>query len=278
MASTALKGISGRGAPKSCNSSTCGSGLTDLYKPCSSVYEGALPSPPERQEMGAHMPTEAPLLRNYLKVAVRILIRYPGYSFINIVGLGIGLMIVVLIGIYVRHEFSYDRDHPHVERIHRILRENFQDGSSATQAGLSGALVPVIRESFPEVEATLRLWPNEVWVRVGNETYRQVQVMTERPFFEFFNFPLIEGSPDDLLEAGAAFVTMSMARKLFGYDDPIGKVFTLEDEWFPSDYVVRGILKDPPPSSSIRFDFLMSDKSVANVEDNWIWNEWLRAS
>ncbi len=215
--------------------------------------------------------------RNYLLVAYRNLMRYKIYSVINIAGLAVGLMSVVLIGLYARHEFSYDRDHPHVERIYRVLREYLQEGSSTTQEGLSGALVPVIRETLPEVEAVLRLATREVWVRVGDQTHRHAQMVTERPFFEFFNFPLIEGNKDDLFKPSSIFVTMSTAQKLFGSEDPLGRVLALENDWFSGDYVVRGILEDPPRTSTIRFDLLISDKSIPDVGAIWVWNEWVRS-
>lgn len=86
------------------------------------------------------------LIRNYLAVAIRNLLRHPGYALINIAGLSVGLASVILIALFIRHEFSYDRDHPFVDRIYRVLRETDSNEGSATTEGLSGAMLPVIRE------------------------------------------------------------------------------------------------------------------------------------
>jgi putative ABC transport system permease protein len=217
------------------------------------------------------------VLRNYFIVAIRNLLRHPGYSLINIVGLAIGLTCVILIGLFVQHEFGFDRQHPKVDRIYRVLQE-FQSsrGSSTVSEEVSGALAPIIQTEFPEVELAVRVVRKGVWGRVGDKVFNHVLCLTESPFFELFNFPLVKGNPEIVFKSpGSVLITQEMAQKFFGQTDPIGRVLSIEDEQYQGDYIVQGILKDLPETSSFNFDFLVSPKSVSRV--TWQWDGWLRS-
>ena len=96
------------------------------------------------------------MFRNHFIVATRNLRRNPVHSLLNLAGLSIAVAVLALVGPFVSQELSYDRDHPDVDRIYRVLRIYGQGGTRLTEEGISGSLVPEIRASFPEVEACLR--------------------------------------------------------------------------------------------------------------------------
>ena len=212
------------------------------------------------------------MLKNYLTVAIRNLLRHKLYSFINLVGLALGIGCCLLILLYVQYELSYDRFHDQANRIYRVVRENIDgEGNSSFLTGSSGALASLLINEFPEVKQVVRMKnpPLKTWVGYKDKGFLQSFCLAESSILKVFNFPLVKGNPGTALQApSSVLITEEMAWKYFGEEDPIGKVIRAEN-WFIGAYIVTGVLKDLPENSTIKFDFLTSD-----LKDFGAWNTW----
>lgn len=215
------------------------------------------------------------MFRNYLIVAVRNLLRQRVYSLINITGLAIGMASVILIGLFVSYELSYDRHHEKADRVHLMWRERHRPGTETFYKPLtSGALAEAMRDAYPEVEATARLilFYQSPWVRYGDDVYSHPICIADESIFDLFTLPIVAGERGaPLREPFTIAVTETVARKIFGASDPIGKTISVEYNELQGDYRVTAILKDHAPGVALGFEFLVSRASY----DNDFWNAWL---
>ncbi len=194
------------------------------------------------------------MLRNYLIVAYRNLMRHTVYSLINVAGLSIGIAFCILTFLYVRHEWTYDAFHENADRLYRAYTVDRTGASDWTPVPLG----PALEAAFPDVRT----------VRVGSGGSAKYQDRAIDASFQFadpailkvFSFPLIQGDPESVFEDPYSLVvTEAASRRYFGDEDPIGKLLTIEFWGRPPvarDFVVTGIAKSIPGNSSIRFDFL----------------------
>jgi putative ABC transport system permease protein len=211
------------------------------------------------------------MFRNYIKVAFRHIKRRKVYSFINILGLTIGMACFILIGLWVKDELSFDRFHQKKDRIFRVLNR-MQDGSAHFQ--ITYALGPALKAEYPEVEEACRVW---MWygshVRYQDKIYAELNIYLSDPtFFKIFSFPFIRGNPETALADRYSIVlTEEMAQKYFGDEDPIGKILHLT--MLEGDFTVTGVIENIPTNSHLRFDFIGRIEFLG--EDRLArWNEW----
>ncbi len=211
------------------------------------------------------------MIRNYLKIAIRNLRKHRGYSFINIFGLAVGLATCILILLWVQDEVSYDQFHTNLDSLYRLVcydRINASEKFSVTPPPIALAL----EQNFPEILRATRYHElNKQLVKVGEKKFLENDVSVADPaFLEMFSFPLIQGDPKTALtDPHTALVTESTARKYFGTEDPIGKVFSLGGRY---DIQVTGVIKDLPSNSHLQFSILMSVKLLKDLGwnlDNW---------
>jgi putative ABC transport system permease protein len=205
------------------------------------------------------------MLKNYLKIALRILRRYKAYSFINIAGLAIGMACCLLILAYVRHELSYDRYHKNAGQIYRVFEELDLPGNKSQMAVTPAPFAPAMENDFKEVVNAVRFMSSE---NIGNKVlvsfkdnhfYEDKWFYADDSVFDIFTFPLVKGNPRTALkEPLSVVVTEEAAKKYFGDEDPIRKVLTVTDEYNQNDFLITGVLKNIPPNSHFRFDFLAS--------------------
>lgn len=199
------------------------------------------------------------MFRNYIKIAYRNICKHKGYSFINITGLALGMALCILIYLFIRYELSYDRFHKDTGDIFRVVTRqagNVYQGSDKW-ASTPGALAPTMKAGFPEVTKAARV------SRLTGVTSYKEKVFEENRFFcvdpdflEIFNFPVVSGDPKSaLVEPFAVLLTTDMVKKYFGDADPIGKTLRL---WHSQDFIVKGVLKNVPANSHLKFDFLAS--------------------
>lgn len=160
------------------------------------------------------------MLRHYISITIRNLMRDKGYTASNVLGLALGLACCILIGLYIRHELSYDRHYPNADRIYRIVSEH----SARTPDGLG----EILRNDLVEVEQRVRLQATfSAWLMTYGEKafYEQRVFTTEQELFELFEVPFIQGDPTTALsKPNSMVITELVARKLFEGEDPIGKV------------------------------------------------------
>lgn len=209
------------------------------------------------------------MLSNYLKIAWRHLQKNRLYSLINLAGLAIGITGCLLIGIYIWHEWSYDRFHENQDRISRVTWEYKFDGT-LEETALTGTRVgPEFSRRFPEVEASVRLLKYSRVVAHENQMFEEKNFLyADSTFFNFFSFPLSKGNENDVLSAPENMViTSSMARKYFGDQDPVGKTLNVGGS---KDFVITGVAEDVPDNSQIKFDFVVPFYSLnAAKEEKW---------
>lgn len=205
------------------------------------------------------------MIKNYLKISYRHLVKNYVFSLINILGLAIGLTACLLIFQYVKYETSYENFHPKAENIYRVRTELYESGKLTNAwATACAGLAPAMKEEFPEIVEYARMVNRTGNVTYNNNRFREDGLMFAAPsIFTLFSFPLVRGNAADLAEPGIAFVSESMARKYFGDEDPIGKIITVWLE-HPNDYMVKGIFKDIPDNSHMKFDFLLSYQTLIN--------------
>ncbi len=214
------------------------------------------------------------MIKNYLTVAIRNLMRHKLYTSINVLGLAIGLACGILILLYIQQEFAVNRSHTLGDRIYKVIRE--QRGSTQTSytEGTSGALGPALEETFPEVETTVRIWRWTVSVQYGERKDRYLLAMVDDNFLDVFDFPLIKGDLETAFHTPySVVITDDMAQHLFGDMDPMGKTFSIDNRSFPGEYTVTGIVKAPHLSSDLYFEILST--TIPSVEETQeVWTLW----
>jgi putative ABC transport system permease protein len=210
------------------------------------------------------------MIRNYFKIAFRYLQKNKLYSFVNIIGLAIGITSCILIGLYIWHEQSFDRFHKNGDRIARVTWEyNFED--KVNKVALTGTKVgPQFKRSFPEVEAYVRTMKYPRVIGYKDKLFDEKNFFyADSAFFSTFSFPLIIGDPNKVLDAPDKLVlTQSTAKKYFGTDNPVGQTVKVGVK----DFLITGVAADVPDNSQIQFDFVGAFTSL-NASKTEKWNE-----
>ncbi|MEO9868881.1 ABC transporter permease [Ekhidna sp.] len=203
------------------------------------------------------------MLKNYFNVALRNLFKHKFYSFINILGLSIGLTCFLMISLYVVDELSYDKFHSDAERIYRMDFSGNINGSEFITALSSAPAGPTMPQEFPEVEESTRLRGSGNWtIRRKSETnaYNEEDVVfADSNFFTFWDFNLIKGDPNTCLERpNTLVINQSTAKKIFGDDDPVGEIVILDND---EDWEITGVYEDMPSNSHFQFGLMLSMES-----------------
>ncbi len=212
------------------------------------------------------------MLKNYFKIALRNILKNKVYSFINIIGLAVGISACILIALYVINEESYDSFNKNADRIVRATMTFSFNGMSQDVAVTGTKLLPAFRRNFPEVENGVRLYPSRAIVKYKDKLFEEPDfVYADSTFFNVFSFKIIEGNPIEALsKPNSVILTISSARKYFGNENAIGKVLRINTwdmgkvSW--NDYTITGIVQDCPINSQIKFDFLASFCSLRSAK------------
>jgi len=213
------------------------------------------------------------MIKNYIKIAWRNLVRQKLYSIINISGLAVGLAVCMLIMLYVAHEHSYDRFHKKGDRIYTLHANIKIGGQALSMAYMSYGTGPLVKQNQPKVEDYMRTMDYSSQPIVNNPSTPDIKfadnklLFADAGFFNFFSFKLASGSPSDALSKPFSVVlTKETAKKYFGDHDPIGKTLTIKtDSTFT--YQVTGIVENAPSNSSIKFNFIASASSLLSMKD-----------
>jgi putative ABC transport system permease protein len=215
------------------------------------------------------------MLKNYITIAIRNLARHKVYTFINIIGLAIGLACSTLILLYLQREFSFDQHHSKADRIHYVFTENRESNGNWTGLHTTPAPVaPALEEEFPEVERATRFARRGVFVHVeGKDPVQSQTMVVDQAFFDVFDFPLEQGDAQTYLQTPFSIVvTESFAHTLFGDENPIGKTIRLDAKFFDDYYTITGILKDVPATCSFKPDLMTA--TVPQKDDNLLKRSW----
>lgn len=201
------------------------------------------------------------MLINYLKSALRNMLRSKIVTIINISGLSIGLAVCMMIVLFISDEVSFDRFHTKKDRIFRITARMTSDNETRLIANSNQIVGPSFAEDIPEIQTYVRMQSNPFIIRHDNEVNNQEATFVDNNFFTVFSFPLITGDPEKVLsDLHSLVLSEKTAIKYFGSTDILGKTLELKINDIFEPFVVTGVAKNPPQNSTIQFSILLPFK------------------
>lgn len=199
------------------------------------------------------------MYKNYLKIAFRNLLKYKGYSFINITGLALGMAACLLILLFVNNELGFDGFHEKKSTIYRL--DEVQRFGSVSEQKVALSMYPMgpnLLADYPEIVDFTRYWTaGRTLVEYNNkQVYMDNLVRVDTSFLKMFDFKLIEGSREDAFKDQLdILISETLANRIFGAEDPIGKVVKSSAGNLMK---VSGIFEDVGQNSHLQFDALIS--------------------
>ena len=218
------------------------------------------------------------MLKNYLKIAFRNLKKQKIYTTINIIGLAVGIATCLLVFAYSYHELSYDSTHTQKKSIFRIVGKVPMGGKTYNNGEICAPLISVAQKEIPEIIDSVRLvrFSNKP-VQINQKTFiKNKGFFTEPEFFTFFDTEFIHGNPKlALLEPYSVVLNQTLARKIFGEKNPLGKILKIPDGK-TYDFKVTGVIKDMPSNSVLNRPLLISFSTLlqTNPKRIEIWKAW----
>lgn len=214
------------------------------------------------------------MLKNYLKITLRNLIRQKSYALINLAGLSVGIACALLIALVVRYEFKYESHHENADRIFRINVEHRRQDLSYRVTSTPVPLAEALHEEVPEVARFTRIVEgSQSLLSYEDRKFYETVSFVDTGILDMFSFPLLSGSRETALrEANSVVLTREMAEKYFGPADPIGKTLILDNAL---SLRVTGVMEDHPRFSNIRPDFLISFATLRELVPASYFQNWL---
>jgi len=207
------------------------------------------------------------MLKNYFKIAWRNLIRNKTLSLINIMGLSLGMAFAMLIGMWIRFETSFDAFNKNSDRIAMVGKHMLINNQKSTSVAVMLPIYDELKNNYPEIKRVTRTdWGNAHSLMIGNNKFNKVGMYVDPDFLKMFTFPVIRGNIETALnDPGSIVLTASLAKALFGTQDPIGKFIKIDNQY---NVQVTAVVKDAPKNSSIDFQFLAPfEFEMQNIEN-----------
>jgi putative ABC transport system permease protein len=212
------------------------------------------------------------MIRNYITIAVRNILKHKFFAAINLAGLTVGVAACLFIFIYVKDELSYDRFHENSENIYRIGLEGRMAGQEFNTTNSSYPVGPAMKEEIPGITDYVRVWPasNSVIFSIDDKSFSEKKVFyADSNFFSFFSYELVEGNRvNTLAEPNTVVITEELASKYFGSEPALGKQIIIGTD--KRVFKVAGVAKPVPSNSQFKFNALLS----LSTADNTIYKGW----
>lgn len=204
------------------------------------------------------------MFQNFLRTALRTILKYKAYATINFLGLTTGFALALLIVAYVRSEVSYDRFHANADRLYRI---KYVAPNGLELASSPPPIAPVMKDFFPGVEEAGRMFGRSVSVSLpeGKQAFEENSVFfADSSIMKMFSFEFVKGDPGRALaDKFTVLINEEMAKKYFGDKDPIGETLIFSGN---VSFKVTGVVKDFPGNSHIRFNMLVPYDNMFDLE------------
>ena len=215
------------------------------------------------------------MIKNYIKVAIRNILKYKLFSAINVLGLSIGMACCLFIFIYVTDELSYDKFHKDANKIYRVGLFGRIAGQEINTSSSSWPVASTMQNEIPGVESALRLWSRSepIVFKYDEIVFSEEKVIyADSNFFDFFSFELIKGDPSTVLtEPNTVVLTPSLATKYFGQENPIGKLIIIGND--NVSFKVTGLASPAPGNSHFHYSALVSfESSKGQLFEGWTGN------
>lgn len=206
------------------------------------------------------------MLRNFLKTAGRIIVKQRAYTAINLIGLTTGIALALLIMAYVRSEINYDTFHEKIDRLYRI---NYKAPNGLDLASSPPPIAPAMKDFFPEVEQTARLYGRNVSIKLPEQdvAFEETGVFfADSTIMEMFSFEFVKGNPARaLVDKFTIIINEEMATKYFGEANPIGESLLFSGQY---SFKVTGVVKNFPENSHLRFNMLVPYENMFDLESD----------
>lgn len=218
------------------------------------------------------------MIRNYIKLAARNLMKHKIFSFINIFGLSIGLTCCILISLYIYHEYSYDLHHENGDRTYQLGTVRGPAGESEARSTVPAAIAGAFEQEFPEIEETTRLLSlfedDKTLFRYNtaggstNSFYERNGYIADASFFDMFSYIFLEGNPETALtKPNSVVVTEEIAEKMFGDEPALGRQIRISSSTNGEhDYTITGVFKPQKNPTHLNARFLLSIEG-GNMEE-----------
>lgn len=196
------------------------------------------------------------MLRNYFKSAIRHLIRHKTFTFINLLGLTVGLSTSLFILLWIQDEVTYDRFNRDIDRIYEIFEnQTYSDNKIYTFSATPSPLAASLQAEYPEIELAARVdWGGRSLFRYEDNTFYAEGNFADSTMLQIFTFNWLEGNPDNPLpDHSCIVINSSLAQKLFGDEKALNKVIKFRNQ---EDLRVSGVYEDLPSNSSFKFEYI----------------------
>ena len=196
------------------------------------------------------------MLRTYFKIGWRNIVNSKGYSALNIFGLATGMAVALIIGLWVHHEYAYDRFLPGYQQLYRVQRNFNSNGDTLTFRSTSLKLADALRTQVPGIESVAESdWMGAHGLMAADKKIYTRGACIGGDFLQMFQYPLLQGSAAAAMKDPYSIIlTASTAKALFGSENPLNRMVRLDNE---NDLKVTGILQDLPQQSTLQFNFLV---------------------
>lgn len=198
------------------------------------------------------------MFRYYLKTSLRNILRHKGYAFINVASLTLGMASCIAIFLWVLDELSFNDFHKNIDSLYRVEQDQDYSGEKFHVNVTPHPMGPALKAEIPEVVNFTRFAPlGGKLVSYQDKKFFEDGIRAVDPsFLQMLTFPLIYGDSDTALdEPYSMILTREIAQKYFAVDNPVGKSFTLDNQY---EITVTGVIEDIPANSTLEFDMLIS--------------------
>ncbi|WP_020598891.1 ABC transporter permease [Spirosoma panaciterrae] len=209
-----------------------------------------------RQPQEYPKPTNTTMLRNYLKIAWRNLIREKGYASLNMAGLAVGMAASTLIFLWIQSELTFDRFYSKTDRLFQVYNQDVFGGNPAVWGTTPLPLAPTLKQNYPDVEEAIRYRPTTLLLTADDRKLNVDGAYADPTFLNIFDFALLSGNREKVLAgANGIVITKSLAEKLFGTSDAVGKTLQIDHK---DSFSVSGVLDDLPDNTQFnKLSFLL---------------------
>ncbi len=220
------------------------------------------------------------MIKNYLRVAYRGLLKNKSYFVINTFGLGISLACCITAYLLLAFNIEFDNFHDaakvsHIFKIHTVSHE--KDGKLAIDNQAPIVMAPIAADEIAGIDRYVRFLYGGGALSYGDKAFNEGIAFTDSSFFDLFDYPLLKGSHKSFKEKNTIFLSEELAKKYFGNEDPVGKIMVLSSvNESELQMLVGGVLKRIPANNTFVFDALMRMENFMDINKIKIddWSDW----